>query len=256
MLAKASHTIEQSTGFSMKKNSSYGDNLAAEDFLDGDQELDKYLVLVLGLQRLLIWEKQVLNDIIPSSKQSEVFSKLAQNSIEMIVKDVEGITARVVRNIARKEWSSALGVFSALKHVILLQPDINKAFDKNQRNQFAIVLQKLQHTGLKALEQFIELMKGDTGSNLVGMGTGTLAGYATSNVPKDATVHELTSNAIWFIEHLFDHYDVIGMILLNDQNYVKQVDSAFSNRSISNEDRNKALLGIYISKIFYYSILI
>ena len=86
----ASQTLESSTSFLLKKNTSHSDNLTAEDFSsDGDQELDKYLVLLLGLQRLLIWERQLLNDIIPTSKHSEVFSRLAQNSIDMVVKDAE-----------------------------------------------------------------------------------------------------------------------------------------------------------------------
>lgn len=90
MFLKATQTLEHSTGFSLKKNTSYSDNLSAEDYAnDGDQELDKYLVLMLGLQRLLIWERQLLTDIIPTSRHSEVFSRLAQQSIEMVVKDAE-----------------------------------------------------------------------------------------------------------------------------------------------------------------------
>lgn len=90
MFLKASQTLEQSTGFLLKKNSSYSDNLQAEEHsTDGDQELDKYLVLLLGLQRLLLWERQLLNDIIPTSRHSEVFSRLAQPSIDMVVKDAD-----------------------------------------------------------------------------------------------------------------------------------------------------------------------
>lgn len=147
MLLKASQTIESSTGFALKKNTNTTDNLTTEDYnLDGDQELEKYLVLLLGLQRLLIWERQLLNDIIPTSRHTEVFSRLSQSSIEMLVKDAENITNKVLRNIARKEWSSALGVFSALKRVILLQPDLDRACDAAQRQQLSNVLKKLQHT--------------------------------------------------------------------------------------------------------------
>lgn len=255
MFLKASQTIEQSTGYSLRKTTGVNDNSTFDDNVDGDQDLDKYLILLLGLQRLLIWEKQLLTDIIPISKQSDVFSRLSKNSTDMIVKDAENITTKVMRNIARKEWSSALSVFSALKRVILLQPEINKTFDKKQRNQFAGIIQSLQQTGFKALEQFIELIKCDSGSNMVGMSSSTLSGYTNSNVPKDATVHELTSNAIWFIEHLFEYCDIIGLILMNDNNYVKQLDTAFTNKTLSNEERNRALLGVYISMInylFYY----
>lgn len=91
------------------------------------------------------------------------------------------------------------------------------------------------------MDQFLDLVKGDT--NLVGMSAGTLSG---SNIPKDATVHELTSNTIWFIEHLFEHYDVIGGILQQDSTYTSQINL---QKIQSAEDRNKAILGLYISKI-------
>lgn len=99
-----------------------------------------------------------------------------------------------------------------------------------------------QSQGSKALDQYLDLVKGDTVSNLVGMGAGTLS----SNIPKDATVHELTSNTIWFIEHLFEHYDVIGGILQLDSSYTSQINLP---KIQSAEDRNKAILGLYISEL-------
>ncbi|XP_059615265.1 exocyst complex component 7 [Phlebotomus argentipes] len=247
MLLKASQTIEQSR-FAIRKNSAYGDNLTTDDHVgDGDQDLEKYLVLLLGLQRLLIWERQILADVIPSSRLGEVFSRLASTSIEMVVKDAESITTKVLRSIARKDWTAALGVFSALKHVILMQPDIEKLCDTSQRHQLAMVLQKLQSTGAKALEQFLDLVRGDTGTNLVAMSSSTISG--SGNVPRDATVHELTSNSIWFVEHLYEHADVIGGILQTDSFYASQLDSIALHKSLSPEDRRRALLGLYIKRI-------
>lgn len=103
--------------------------------------------------------------------------------------------------------------------------------------------------GAKALEQFLELVKGDTGTNLVGMSASTLSsGYST--VPKDATVHELTSNTIWFLEHLFNHFDVIGGVLQHDSLYAGQFDAyAATHKTVQPEDRNKILLGLYIKKV-------
>ncbi|XP_067648559.1 exocyst complex component 7 [Eurosta solidaginis] len=244
---RATQTLEQSTGISIKKASSHSEHLSAEEFLDGDQELDKYLVMLLGLQRLLNWERSLMADIVPASKHGEVFSKLAYNSIDLVVKDAESITNRIMRCISRKEWTSALGIFSALKRVILLQPDIERTYDTQQREQLTKVLNKLQATGSKALEHFLEVVKGESGTNLVGMSSSTL-GYGYVNVPKDATVHELTSNTIWFIEHLYDHYDVIGSILQQDVLYSTQLDTILMKKALPGEERNKALLAIYIKK--------
>lgn len=145
---KASQTLETTTGFSLKKSTAHNtDNLTIEDYgADGNQELEKYLILLLGLQRLLVWERQLLADIIPTSRHGDVFARLAQASIEMVVKDAEAITTRVLRSIAKKDWSAALGVFSALKHVILLQPDIDRTCDSTQKQQLMGVLNRFQQT--------------------------------------------------------------------------------------------------------------
>ncbi|XP_065359296.1 exocyst complex component 7 [Calliphora vicina] len=242
---KATQTLEQSTGISIKKATSHSEHLSSEEYADGDQELDKYLVMLLGLQRLLNWERALMQEIIPNSKQSDVFAKLAFKSLDMVVKDAEAITNRIMRSITRKEWTSALGIFKTLKNVLLLQPDIDRTYDVQQREQLTNVLNKLQHTGAKALEHFLEAVRGDTTTNIVGMNSSTL-GYV--NVPKDATVHELTSNTIWFIENLLNHYDVIGVILQPDVLYSTQLDTILMKKPLPEEERNKALLAIYIKK--------
>jgi exocyst complex protein 7 len=230
----------------MRKNSSFADLLSSEDG-DGDQELEKYLVLLLGLQKLLVWERHLLNDIIPSSRHSDVFSRLAHSSIDSVVRDAEQITNRVLRNISRKEWASALGVFSALKHVQILQPEIDRICDTNQREQLGNILRKFQQTGAKALEQFLDSVRND-GGGMVSMSSSTLS-YSGSNVPKDATVYELTSNTIWFLEHLQEHSDTIGDILRSDLEYTKPLDLVPQQKLRSNEYRFKAILGIYIRKV-------
>lgn len=247
MFLKASQTLEQSTGFSLKKSTNVDHNAHIDMTTDHDKDLDKYLVLLLGLQRLLIWERQLMNDVIPKSRHNEVFSKLAQGSIEMVVKDAEGITGKVMRNIARKNWASSLEIFRALRHFQLLQPDIERACDVNQRQQINVILQKLQQTGLKALDQFLEFVKADSGSNLVGMSASTLY----SNVPKDATVHELTSNTIWYLEHLsqVDHCGVIGDLLQQDSFYVSQLDAICVNKTVTMETKAKIFLGLYIKRV-------
>ncbi|XP_055608745.1 exocyst complex component 7 [Uranotaenia lowii] len=250
MLMKASQ-LGQSTGLAMRKNSSFGDILAAEEYgnENNDQELEKYLVLLLGLQKLLVWERQLLNDIIPSSRHNEVFSRLSQPSIEMVVRDAEAITGRVLRSIGRKEWSAALGIFSALKHVQILQPDIDKICDTAQRQQLGSVLSKLQQTGSKALEQFIDSVKNDGGGGMVSMSSSTISYGGGSSVPKDATVYELTSNTIWFLEQLQEHCDTIGSILQTDSVYTNDLDRIASHKTVSVEQKNKALLGIYVRKV-------
>lgn len=224
-------------------------NLSNDNFLNddmygenNDMELDKYLVLLLGLQKLLVVERQVVNDIIPSSRQNEVFSKVGMASIDMIVKDAEQITTRVMKSISKKEWSAALGVFSAMKHVSLLQPDIEKICNQDQKNLLSGVMNRFNNTGKAALDQFIESIKNE--------GTGQVPLTSSSNFPRDATVHQLTSDTLWFLEHAFPYYEIIGPILSQDSVYSQPLQQISTLKSLNQEDqRNRALVGIYFRKV-------
>lgn len=95
------------------------------------------------------------------------------------------------------------------------------------------------------MDQFLEFVKADTGSNLVGMSATTY-----SNVPKDATVHELTSNTIWYLELLeHEHCGVIADLLQQDSFYISQIDLVTSNKSISPDGKSKIFLGLYVKRV-------
>lgn len=79
---------------------------------------------------------------------------------------------------------------------------------------------------MKALEDFIESLRLDS----------------VNLLPRDGTVHELTSNVLMFLEQLLEYLDTIGHILEEDPNYNSQLDK------IKGADKFKVLLGLYISK--------
>lgn len=79
---------------------------------------------------------------------------------------------------------------------------------------------------MKALEDFIESLRLDS----------------VTQLPKDGTVHELTSNVLMFLEQLLEYTETIGRVLDQDPSYSNQLDRLRAS------DRNKALLGLYISK--------
>lgn len=219
------------------------DNFLNEDMYgeNNDMELEKYLVLLLGLQKLLVLERQILNEIIPSSRQNEVFSNVGNASIDMTVKDAEAITSRVLKSISKKEWSAALGVFSAMKHVNLLQPDIEKICNQEQKSQLSGVMNRFHLTGKNALDQFIDSIKNEGSSSQVPLTSGSF--------PKDATVHQLTSDTIWFLEHLYPYYDIIGPILTNDAVYTQPLHQIMNSKSFNDDQKNRALCGIYFRKV-------
>lgn len=242
---KANKMLTKASGGLLKKSLNLSnDNFLNEDMYgeNNDMELEKYLVLLLALQKLLVVERQVLNDIIPPSKQNDVFSRVGTASIEMIVKDAEQITSRVMKSIQKKEWSAALAVFSAMQHVTVLQPDIEKICNQEQKNQLSGVMKKFHMTGKAALDQFIESIKNE--------GLSQVQLTSSSNFPKDATVHQLTSDTLWFLEHLFRYYEIVGPILGQDSIYSQPLQQISTIKSLSQEDqKNRALIGIYYRKV-------
>lgn len=82
---------------------------------------------------------------------------------------------------------------------------------------------------MKALEDFIESLRSDS----------------VTQLPKDGTVHELTSNVLMFLEQLLEYTDTIGKVLALDPSYSTQLDK------LKSTDKKKALLGLYISKFLF-----
>jgi Exo70 exocyst complex subunit. len=86
--------------------------------------------------------------------------------------------------------------------------------------------------GAKALEDFIDRIRTDS----------------TSSLPPDGTVHQLTSDVLVFVQQLLEYTETIAAVLVQDVSYV----NAINLEQHKPTDKNKILLGIYISKYELY----
>jgi len=88
--------------------------------------------------------------------------------------------------------------------------------------------------GAKALEEFAESVRNESGAGL----------------PKDGTVAEGTSNVLVFLEQLAEYADMAGAVLrrnlITDQSVLYSKDP---------ENVHKMVLGVYVSKFVYPSCL-
>ena len=66
-------------------------------------------------------------------------------------------------------------------------------------------------------------------------------------MPKDATVFQLTSNVILFLQQINEFVDTLAMILTQDTSYNQTLIRL--PRKISVSERNPALVGLYIQKV-------
>lgn len=65
---------------------------------------------------------------------------------------------------------------------------------------------------------------------------------SVTQLPPDGTVHELTSNVLMFLEQLLEYTETLGRVLADDPSYSIQLEK------LRTTDKNKALLGLYISE--------
>lgn len=232
MLWKASQTLV--TLGPRRATIHFGEN--REDVVD-DQEMENYLIIVMGVQKLMQIEMSLLTGIIPKQHQQKVYQIIIQETLDSIVQEGENIAARVKRCINRHDFLSVLVVFPILKHLLAMKPDFEKTIencDYTVRNQFSTIINTLQSTGAKILDDFIESVRSDSNTSL----------------PKDGTVYQLTSDVIFFLEQLLDYTDIIGAVLVQDPGYSNALTAILSDSSKRNPiDKNKTLLGIYIKKV-------
>ncbi|KAL1128875.1 hypothetical protein AAG570_013409 [Ranatra chinensis] len=237
MLLKASLTLESSTGLTLggRRSGMHLEN--REDIVD-EQEMDSYLITVMAVQKLMQSERNSMAGIIPQPHQNRVFQNIVQDSLDTIVQDGENIAGRAKRCISRHDFGSVLIVFPILKHLLVLRPEFDRTVegcDYTVRSQFTSILNTLHATAAKALEEVVDSLRSDT----------------TAGLPKDGTVHELTSNMLVLVAHLADFMDTIASVLQQESTYttaLAQLQQA-SPESVTPQTRNNVLLGIYIKKV-------
>ncbi|KDR13019.1 exocyst complex component 7 isoform X1 [Zootermopsis nevadensis] len=232
MLQIATQTLEHSTGFTIGNRRSALHLESREDIVD-EQEMENYLVCVMALQRLMQSERSLMVGIVPLQHQHQVFEIIIRDAMDMVVQDGENIASRAKRCINRHDFAAVLVVFPILKHLLTMRPEFERTVegcDYNVRSKFASILNTLHGTGAKALEDFIESVRSDPSTQL----------------PKDGTVHELTSNVLVFLEQLLDYVDTIGGVLAQDSVYSNALTLIPGHGKV---DKNKALVGIYIKKV-------
>ncbi|XP_050311294.1 exocyst complex component 7 [Anthonomus grandis grandis] len=231
MFLRASQTLEHSTGLNLgTRRASHLDSSYTGEEVDNEQEMENYLICVIALHKLMQLEQHLMKEIITPAHRPRVFELIVREAMDTLVQDGENIVARAKKCIQRHDFGTVLVIFPIFKQLRALKPDFERTIEQCDlvvKNKFEMILQMLQTTGAKALEDFIESLRSDS----------------VAQLPPDGTVHELTSNVIMFLEQLLDYSDTIGVVLGQDPSYSRQLDKLKYN------DQNKAFIGLYIKKV-------
>ncbi|XP_033107981.1 exocyst complex component 7-like isoform X2 [Anneissia japonica] len=194
-----------------------------------DIETEQFILSILALLKLIQSEALLMNSIIPYEHHRKTFDKIIDRSMEMVAQDGENINTNAKRAIGKHDFSALLSIFPVLKHLNACKAEFDEQLmgtAPSTRLKLPDLTRSLQQTGSKALDEFFEIVKNDPDK---------------SNMPRDGTVHELTSNAVIFMENLQEFIDTTSSMLST------QKDAILSRGS--DDTAKKKLVAAYIAKV-------
>ncbi|XP_063315080.1 exocyst complex component 7 isoform X7 [Pelobates fuscus] len=212
-----------------------------EDVLD--LETDTYIYCISAFVRLAQSEYLLLMDIIPEHHQKKTFDSLIQESLDNLILEGENIVLAAKKANSRHDFTSVLSIFPILRHLKLTKPEFDKVLQgtaASTKNKLPNLITSIETTGAKALEDFADSIKNDPDKE--------------NSMSKDGTVHELTSNAILFLQQLLEFQETAGAMLASQvlgDTYNIPIDprETSTNASSYSSEFSRRLLSTYICKV-------
>ncbi|KAM4822706.1 exocyst complex component 7 isoform X3 [Urocitellus parryii] len=208
-----------------------------------DVETDAYIHCVSAFVKLALSEYQLLTEIIPEHHQKKTFDSLIQDALDGLMIEGENIVSAARKAIIRHDFSTVLTVFPILRHLKQTKPEFDQVLQgtaASTKNKLPSLITSMETIGAKALEDFADNIKNDPDKEY--------------NMPKDGTVHELTSNAILFLQQLLDFQETAGAMLASQvlgDTYNIPLDPRETSSSATSysSEFSKRLLSTYICKV-------
>ncbi|XP_026716963.1 exocyst complex component 7 isoform X10 [Athene cunicularia] len=195
-----------------------------------DIEIDAYIHCVSAFVKLAQSEYQLLTEIVPEHHQKKTFDSLIQESLDNLIMEGDNIVSAARKAIIRHDYSAVLTIFPILKHLKQMKPEFDQVLQgtaAGTKNKLPGLITSMETTGARALEEFADNIKNDPDKEY--------------NMPKDGTVHELTSNAILFLQQLLDFQETAGAMLASQE--------TSSSASSYSSEFSRRLLSTYICKV-------
>nr|XP_008102598.1 PREDICTED: exocyst complex component 7 isoform X2 [Anolis carolinensis] len=219
----------------------HGPAAGRDDMLD--MEIDAYIHCVSAFIKLAQSEYQLLTEIIPEHHQKKTFDSLIQESLDNLMIEGDNIVSAARKAIMRHDYSAVLTIFPILRHLKQTKPEFDQVLQgtaASTKNKLPSLITSMETTGAKALEDFADNIKNNPDKEY--------------NMPKDGTVHELTSNAILFLQQLLDFQETAGAMLASQvlgDTYNIPLDPRETSSSASSysSEFNRRLLSTYICKV-------
>ncbi|MGH0146607.1 UNVERIFIED_CONTAM: hypothetical protein FKN15_022925 [Acipenser sinensis] len=220
-------------------NERHGAAAGKDDVLD--IEIDSYIHCISAFVKLAQSEYQLLTDIIPEHHQKKTFDSLIQEALDNLMLEGDNVVSAARRAIMRHDYSAVLTIFPILKHLKQTKPEFDQVLQgtaASTKNKLPSLITSMETIGAKALEEFADSIKNDPDKEY--------------NMPKDGTVHELTSNAILFLQQLLDFQETAGAMLASQGKVLGNLQLNLLSKSKVYEDT--ALSAIFLHNNYNYTL--
>lgn len=191
-----------------------------------NSEVTRFITCTGALLKLMQSERTLLQAIIPEKHQVPIFSHLLNETIQMHINDGEALCNSAKKFFNKLDHSSIQIIFPVLKYLRSLSQDFDtvlRTANVEARKKFFTLFSLFESTGYKAMYEFIEKLK-ETEKHIT--------------MPKDGTVHEVTTNVMVFLEDLVKFSETTGIILASKEE---------TGTRLSNKDHEKFVAN-YISQ--------
>uniref|UniRef100_A0A8C2WKI8 Exocyst complex component 7 n=1 Tax=Cyclopterus lumpus TaxID=8103 RepID=A0A8C2WKI8_CYCLU len=199
-----------------------------------DIEIDSYIHCISAFVKLAQSEYALLAEIIPEHHQKKTFDSLIQEALDNLMLEGDNIVSAARRAIMRHDYSAVLTIFPILRHLKMNKSEFDATLQgtaASTKNKLPTLITSMETIGAKALEEFADSIKNDPDKEY--------------NMPKDGTVHELTSN-------VNAHFFLCVVTLMNELGaHLSLSPPAETSSSASSytSEFNKRLLSTYICKV-------
>lgn len=200
-------------------------------FDDNLEGCSSFMVASSVFLRLIQSEVKLMEDVIPTPHHTHVLDSFIKQPMDFFMSRGEAIFQQARKNVTHHDYSVVLSCLRLLRHVKSLLPEyrvVLQGLESKPHDRFVHLLQQFDRLCSKALqEDFIQYIKVDSEKQ--------------SNLPRDGTVHSLTSNTMSFIKDLLEYANSLGEIF--------QGLNSFSLSSGSSEFEKKKALGQYLVRV-------
>ena len=201
-LRKMSGMLRKDSASPGTSSPNQGKNLTVINEENVDLEVQPFISMCSVFLKLLFSEHKMLQEIIPSNFHQSVFIETVNIPMGVIEISFRKFVQYAKQCIESRDHPSIINIFPVINY---LQEDVDdfqhilRGTDESNKTRMLVLMTELCSAGRNVLEEFIDTVKSDPEKE--------------SNMPKDGTVHELTSNTMMFVHQLAINPDVADRVL-------------------------------------------